>query len=99
MKRLSRDKYTTVLELPDGSICGSDGTRTPGKPTVFPILPPRENKCFPDPFPVQVPSPPRKIQSPDGMRRSRYFAGVTGLEPATFRMTTGCSNQLSYTPM
>ena len=26
---------------------------TPGKPTVFPILPPRENKCFPDPFPVR----------------------------------------------
>lgn len=26
---------------------------TSGKPTVFPNLPPRENKCFPDPFPVR----------------------------------------------
>ena len=23
-----------------------------GKPTVFPVLPPRENRCFPDPFPT-----------------------------------------------
>jgi len=27
---------------------------TPGEPTVLPILPPRENTCFPDPFPVRL---------------------------------------------
>ena len=27
------------------------------------------------------------------------MAGVTGLEPAAFRVTGGCSNQLSYTPI
>ena len=29
------------------------GYLTPGKPTVFPVLPPRENESFPDPFPVR----------------------------------------------
>ena len=27
------------------------------------------------------------------------LAGVTGLEPATYRVTGDCSNQLSYTPL
>ena len=32
-------------------------------------------------------------------RMGRFFAGTTGLEPATSRVTGGCSNQLSYVPM
>ena|GEM_PF-3117417 len=27
-----------------------------------------------------------------------FFAGLAGLEPVAFRVTGGCSNQLSYNP-
>ena len=33
---------------------------TPGKPSVFPILPPRGNRCFPDPLPVRFSIPAKQ---------------------------------------
>ena len=35
--------------------------------------------------------PPRYFTEPE-------FAGLAGLEPVTFHVTGGCSNQLSYNP-
>jgi hypothetical protein len=37
--------------------------------------------------------PPRS-----GFRRERRLVGVTGVEPVTLRLSSACSNQLSYTP-
>ena len=31
-------------------------------------------------------------------RRKRKLVGVTGVEPVTLRLSSACSNQLSYTP-
>ena len=42
----------------------------------------------------QAPSPP--------VRRGKSFyqvVGVTGFEPVTLRLSSACSNQLSYTPV
>src|SRR3989344_9522574 len=36
--------------------CNSVCTFVSGKPSVFPFLPPRENKSFPDPFLLQGPT-------------------------------------------
>ena len=38
-----------------------------------------------------------------GLRQANFFmfqvVGVTGFEPVTLRLSSACSNQLSYTPM
>ena len=31
-------------------------------------------------------------------REKNYMVGVTGFEPVTLRLSSACSNQLSYTP-
>ncbi len=35
---------------------------------------------------------------PGGATPARGVVGVTGLEPVTLRLSSACSNQLSYTP-
>jgi len=32
-------------------------------------------------------------------REKNYMVGVTGFEPVTLRLSSACSNQLSYTPV
>ena len=39
---------------------------------------------------------PRKVQG--DWRRRQPVVGVAGFEPATLRLSSACSNQLSYTP-
>ncbi len=47
--------------------------------------------------------PARKIIQPVDSRQARLppaarLVGVTGFEPVTLRLSSACSNQLSYTP-
>src|SRR3989344_8460900 len=48
------ERFHTPMILP---FCASYRIRTSGKPTVCPFLPPRGNRCFPDPLPAPHPSP------------------------------------------
>jgi hypothetical protein len=40
----------------------------------------------------------RNAQSEIGNRKSEMKMGLTGLEPVTLRLSSACSNQLSYRP-
>ena len=44
--------------------------------------------------------PPRTLIGASGSGKSEKFkvVGVTGVEPVTLRLSSACSNQLSYTP-
>ena len=40
----------------------------------------------------------RNAQSEIGNRKTEMKMGLTGLEPVTLRLSSACSNQLSYRP-
>ena len=42
---------------------------------------------------------PRSLFSPISNLKSLRMVGLTGLEPVTLRLSSACSNQLSYRPM
>ena len=58
--------------------------------------------CFGKSFSNQVAGFPARLLPPSGIRRGIPrcgMVGVTGLEPVTLRLSSACSNQLSYTPL
>ncbi len=54
--------------------------------------------CFGKLFSNQVAGDPPPLRSGAAFFAERKMVGVTGLEPVTLRLSSACSNQLSYTP-
>ncbi len=44
-------------------------------------------------------APARPLRKYPRVPRPHELVGVTGLEPVTLRLSSACSNQLSYTPI
>ena len=62
------------------------GARIAGKPTVFPVLPPRENICFPDPFLNRGSATSQNNKNPNGfllflVAEPRFARESAGYEP------------------